>query len=108
MGLVIFLFIPTYHIVTFIFVHSLRLITFLSPSFNFSPCPQYGILNDDNDDSGAENVSAKQYTIMVRNLPKDTTLVELVEHFSTLYPLDQVPKSYHSVPFCAILVMPFS
>ena len=48
------------------------------------------IHHDDQDDSGAENVSAKQYTIMVRNLPKDTSVVELVQHFSTLYALDQV------------------
>ena len=53
-------------------------------------CIQYVIHHEDQDDSGAENVSAKQYTIMVRNLPKDTSVVELVQHFSTLYALDQV------------------
>jgi hypothetical protein len=33
--------------------------------------------------------SVTDYSIMIRNLPKDTTEMELIQHFSNLYPLDR-------------------
>ena len=35
------------------------------------------------------NTSVTDYTVMVRHLPKDTTVEQLVAHFSSLYPLDR-------------------
>jgi RNA recognition motif-containing protein len=30
------------------------------------------------------------YTIVVKNIPKDTTMQQILEHFNELYPLDRV------------------
>ena len=47
-------------------------------------------------------VSSKQYTVMVRDLPPDTTASELVQHFSPLYALDAMDAAGR----CAYLFLP--